>query len=174
MKCQANYGTICQMVGYITISLLGCTASISPNRFICRGSYGLGKGALICIRLRWRCRGAFYLVIYSTWWHLPSKTHGQINILIELLHFSWEGHHFSKIWPPNASSGPPQLATFQMLPKWSPNGSQNASQMLPRCFPWCQFSHFWKKSQNRLAWRAKCSHTLYESFAPIKPPPTSI
>ncbi len=30
------------------------------------------------------------------------------------------------------------------------------------------------KSQNWLAWPAKCSHTLYESFPPPKPPPTPI
>ena len=40
----------------------------SPNRFICRGSDGIGlEGAMGQSRLRRDFRGAFSIVIYSTW-----------------------------------------------------------------------------------------------------------
>ena len=44
--------------------------------------------------LRRICRGPFCIVIYNTWWHLPSKTRRKIDKLKELLHFSWDGHQF--------------------------------------------------------------------------------
>ena len=50
----------------------------------------LKKGAMIPVWLPSRCRGSFCIVIYMTWWHLPSKTLRKIEIWMQLLHFSWE------------------------------------------------------------------------------------
>ena len=72
-----------------------CRICPSQTVFSCRGSYGVGKGALICLTARWRCVLAVLLVKTIVWWHLPSKTHSKINILIELLHLSREVAHFS-------------------------------------------------------------------------------
>ena len=63
--------------------------------FSCRGSYGVVKGALNGLTTRWRCVASVLLVKTMVWWHLPSKTHSKINILIELLHSSREVAHFS-------------------------------------------------------------------------------
>ena len=54
----------------------------------CRGSHGVGKGPVPGLPERSRCRGAFSIVIYSTWLYLPSKTNRKINISGELLYFS--------------------------------------------------------------------------------------
>ena len=52
----------------------------SPNRFICRGSNGVGLLlAMTPAVLRRSCRQAFCIVIYSTWWHLPSKNPREIG-----------------------------------------------------------------------------------------------
>ena len=59
-----------------------------------RGSNGVDKGALKPLPRPWRCRAAFFLVKYSTWWHLPSKTHNKIDKLKELLHLAWEVFNF--------------------------------------------------------------------------------
>ena len=40
------------------------------------------------------CRGALSIVIYSVWWHLPAKWLRGASKLMQLLHFSWEGHQF--------------------------------------------------------------------------------
>jgi len=61
----------------------------------CRGSHGVAKGPLDPNSVRPCCRGAFCIVIYSTWWHLPSKTPREIYISGNFLHFSWEVYHFS-------------------------------------------------------------------------------
>ena len=45
----------------------------SPNRFICRGSNGVGKGALMCHALRWRLPASSNVAIYTTWWSDPQK-----------------------------------------------------------------------------------------------------
>ena len=59
-----------------------------------RGSNGVGKGALKCLTRPSRCRSAVFLVKYSTWWHLPSKTHSKIDKIKELLHLAWEAFNF--------------------------------------------------------------------------------
>jgi len=71
--------------------------------------------------VRWSCRRAFLFVIYSTWWHLPSKTPSKMNTKRELLHFRWEGHHFFEICPQNACRMPPQHQALQMALKWLSN-----------------------------------------------------
>ena len=63
-------------------------------------------------------RGDFSIVIYCTWWHLPSTTLGEIEKRMRLLHFSWEWHQFiasELIWAPwdtdcllRVSWGPPE------------------------------------------------------------------
>lgn len=58
----------------------------SPNRFICRGSYGVGKGALESSSSRWRCREAFSIVIYGTWWSDLQKRLVKWTNKKELLH----------------------------------------------------------------------------------------
>ena len=57
----------------------------------------LVKGPCKVRGIRHGCRGAFSIVIYSTWWHLPSKTHSKIDILRELLHSVREWHHFYEL-----------------------------------------------------------------------------
>ena len=92
-----------------------------------RGSYGLVKGPLKCSLTRARCRRAFCIVIYSTSWHLPPKTHRKIDILKELLHFSWEGLQF---WMVSSFLEP---AGF-LKPQGAPKCLSDASQVLLRCF----------------------------------------
>ena len=84
--------------------------------------------------IRWCCRRAIFLVIYTTWWHLPSKTHRKIDILKEFLHSAAEGYQLIEIWaswsllrassacyPPNAT----QMVS-KWLPKWLPEGLPDA------------------------------------------------
>ena len=99
----------------------------SPNRFICRGSHGLVIGPLKSFLKQARCWGAFCIVIYSTSWHLPPKTHRKIDILKELLHFSWEGLQF---WMVSSFLEP---AGF-LKPQGAPKCLSDASQVLLRCF----------------------------------------
>ena len=40
---------------------------IPQTVFSCTGSYGVGRGALICLTARRRCGGAVLLVIYMVW-----------------------------------------------------------------------------------------------------------
>ena len=75
-----------------------------------------------------RWRRAYSIVIYSTWWHLPSKTLCEIEMLMELLHSAAEGYQ--------------SLSWILILAPWLPDGSQmplrwlpDASQMAPRCLP---------------------------------------
>ena len=72
-----------------------------------KGSNGVDKGALKPLPRPWRCRAAYFLVKYSTWWHLPSKTHSKVDKLKELLDSAWEVFNFlaSRLasglaWPP--------------------------------------------------------------------------
>ena len=63
------------------------TSKFPQTVFSCRGSYGVGKGALKCLApRRWSLTACKYKRIRDG----PSKAHRQVNILIELLHFSWE------------------------------------------------------------------------------------
>ena len=47
-------------------------------------------------------RGAFYLVVYSTWWSDPQKHIAKSHFII-FLHSSWERHRFLLPRPPGAS-----------------------------------------------------------------------
>ena len=58
------------------------------------GSHGVAKGPWSVRQSVPACRLPFSIVIYSTWWYLPSKTHSKINILMELLHSVREGRYF--------------------------------------------------------------------------------
>ena len=61
----------------------------SQTVFICRGSYGVDKGALICILTRHVVEsGSLGDCNHMVWWHLPSKTIGNINIWKQLSHGS--------------------------------------------------------------------------------------
>ena len=52
----------------------------SPNRFICRGSKGVGLLLpMTPVVFRRSCRQAFCIVIYNIWWHLTSKTLREIE-----------------------------------------------------------------------------------------------
>ena len=68
----------------------------SPNRFICRGSYSVGKGALECFPSRWRCRWAFSLVIYSAWWsdlknhYVKCTNKGTFAFCSRMRHIIWD------------------------------------------------------------------------------------
>ena len=46
-------------IGMNTHTVPNIVVCFSPNRFICRGSHGVGKGALSGTVLRWFCRRAF-------------------------------------------------------------------------------------------------------------------
>ena len=60
-----------------------------------RGSHGVALEApMKSPALRRRCAGADFIDFYSTWWHLPSKTHSKIDKLKELLHLAWEVFNF--------------------------------------------------------------------------------
>ena len=86
-----------------------------------RGSNGVGKGPLKGNSTPSRCRPAFFLVIYSTWWHLPSKTHSKIDILRELLHLVREWHRsYELAW---------------LRTSWEPLGPK-VPQIPPRCPPY--------------------------------------
>ena len=89
------------------------TLNLVPQTvFSCRGSYGVGKGALNHKPLRrWRWRHIL-LVIYMVWWHLPSKTHSEINKKKGVLHFCWKVAHFlhprpGYLIPDTCMSSPP-------------------------------------------------------------------
>ena len=43
-------------------------------------------------RLRRVCRGAFCIIIYCSWWHLPSKNNSEIENILHFLHLAAEGH----------------------------------------------------------------------------------
>ena len=52
------------------------------------------EAPMAAVTMRWRRRGADFIVIIDTWWHLPSKTLKKINILKELLQTAAEGYRF--------------------------------------------------------------------------------
>ena len=109
--------------------------SFSPNRACDEGVLTvLLKGPLMCYLTRARCRRAFCIVIYSTSWHLPPKTHRKIDILKELLHFSWEGLQF---WMVSSFLEP---AGF-LKPQGAPQCLSDASQVLLRCFKNSNFGY---------------------------------
>ena len=106
----------------------------SPNSACTWGSHGVDKGPLKGVARPLRCRRAFFLVIYSTWWYLPSKTHSKIDILKELLtktlcftYQNWSDPLKSSLghpWDPRAP------ASSQIPLREYPN----CSQVLLRCF----------------------------------------
>ena len=65
--------------------------------FDCRGSDWIGlEGAMGPARIRPRCRQACCIVIYSTWWHLPSKPLREIEKIIALFAFGCRGASTSR------------------------------------------------------------------------------
>ena len=54
---------LAMLVTFLIRMLIG----ISPNRFICRGSDGVGKGAMVCALLRRRLPASSNAAIYTTW-----------------------------------------------------------------------------------------------------------
>ena len=80
--------------------------------------------------LRRFCRRAVFIVIYHTWWHLPSKTLGEINILMELLHSSWEVAHFLPPRPPGASMATQPPICFPYASQMPFRSFSDGSQML--------------------------------------------
>ena len=59
----------------------------------------LDKGPWLRRRSVDGCGGAFSIVIYNTWWYLPSKTHDKIYILMELLRSVREWCHIIDLRP---------------------------------------------------------------------------
>ena len=133
---------------------------VSPNRFICRGSGGLGRGAVFV----YQHRGAKWLLKFvvktTTKLMFPSKTQCFLILFHEKHDYSREWHQFIRLQPlrlpwgrlgspglPDASKMPPrclpdgsqmppdgsQLAPLspQMAPRWL----QDVSHMAPRCLP---------------------------------------
>ena len=101
------YPQACKMLVPGLAILLHAVNLIPQTVLALRGSYGVAKaGAMVCLRIRPRCRGAFSIVKMLRSWHLPSKTQGKVNILKELLHSVREGCYFYELpwlrppWPP--------------------------------------------------------------------------
>ena len=98
--------------------------------FSCRGSHGVGKGALHGARDPVICRRSYLTVNMQSKWMVPSKTQCNIDILGNFLHYSWEVYHFL---PPGASWSLLELpgASWSLLEppgaSWSlPDASQMA------------------------------------------------
>jgi hypothetical protein len=89
----------------------------SPNRFICRGSNGVGKGALVASVLRPRLPRSSNVAISHTLWSDPQC---KINILTQFLHFSRDGRRF--LW---------FGASWSSMASWSPRCLPDASWMPP-------------------------------------------
>ena len=110
---------------FLKSSRQGCD---SPNRFICRGSHGLVSRGLEAWGGTLTAASEHFQHKYQWIRDGPSKTHRKINILIELLHFSWERHLVFDSKFPGASWPHPRC--LQMLLRCL----QDVSQMPP---PWC-------------------------------------
>ena len=94
---RESHSENCFFIAVSCILIIDCNAyhqHPSPNSACTWGSNGVGKGPLKRSSTRSRCRSAFFLVIYSTWWHLPSKTHSKIDKLKERLHLASEVFNF--------------------------------------------------------------------------------
>ena len=97
----------------------------SPNRFICRGSNGIGQGALIALPLRGGCRGADIVVNINTNAMVPSNTQGKIKVSGNFWHDIYQLLAKMTLSP---AGKPLLLDDFQMIPKCPPN----APQMTPK------------------------------------------
>ena len=105
----------------------------SPNSFNCRGSGGVAlEGAMKPPWIRPWTPSLKFLVIYSTWWYLPSKTHRKIDILKELLHSVREWHHFYEL-------------TWLRSP-WEPLVTPSLPDASQRCLP--DVSKFYVENTN--------------------------
>ena len=95
---------------------------IPLTSFSYRGSDGVGKDPLICLRLPAWLPPEKNPVKMQSLLMSPSETPRKINILTELLHSVREWLRFIHFGLPNGSQLPP-----------SPGASQNGSQMPCRC-----------------------------------------
>ena len=100
---------------------------IPQTVFSCRGSYGVAKGPCRLTQPGCGCREAFSIVIYSTWWYLPSKRRAKLTLL---------GKFCENCWFLQWNIDLPWFFFCQpLLPARSPKCLPYGSQMPLRCFP---------------------------------------
>ena len=156
------YPFFCNLFQGIAVTL----CLFSPNRFICRGSGGFGRGAGWCSPSPRRLWLAKFIVKTNTKWMLPSKTQYFLILFHLKLHFSWEWHHFYELawlrWPleplgsPRSPLEPPNAASSLQRPPRDasardPLGFLFSKKKMPN------HKNLFKATKNSLKWKSDFS-----------------